>query len=490
MVVIAIDVGTTRIKVIAFSKEGKIVAESYYEVSQIYPEPGWAEQNPVEIWEAVRKALTDVIKVVGTDNVASIGITNQRESVILWDRETRTPVYNAILWQDLRTKKICDELSEYSDFVKERTGLFIHPYFSATKIKWIIENVSGVKEKIKRGKVFFGNFDSWILWNLTGGKVHATEPSNASRTLCFNIRKLDYDEELLKIFNLPREIFPEVKESSTLFGYTDKKIAGKEIPITGILGDQQASLFAHGGWEEDVVKNTYGTGLFLMLSTGKNLIIPKRLLGTVAWKINGEVSYAIEGSVLTGGSCIKWLRDKLKIIKSAAETEFLAKSLSSNEGVYFVPALTGLGAPYWDPSARGTIIGITERTRIEHFARAALEAIAYQTRDVIEEMEKELGKKFKILRVDGGASQNNFLMQFQADILGIKVERPTSVELTALGAAGISGIYSGFWESKEDFIKKVREVETTFEPKMSEEEREFYYSKWKEAVKRAKKWDE
>lgn len=432
--------------------------------------------------------MSEVIQQVGLKEINSIGITNQRETVILWDKETGRPVYNAILWQDLRTEDICRKLSEYSEYIKENTGLLLHPYFSASKVNWIIENVNGVKKDIERGKVIFGTVDTWILWNLTGGKVHKTEPSNASRTLLFNIKRLEYDDELLKIFRIPKNILPEVNESSSLFGYTDKSITGVEIPITGILGDQQASLFAHGIRELEEVKNTYGTGLFLMLLTGSKPIIPERLLGTVAWVINGKVNYAIEGSVLTGGACIKWLMDRLKLIKQAADTEYLAKSISSNEGVYFVPAFSGLGAPYWDASARGIIIGITGRTRIEHIARAALEAIAYQTRDVIEEMEKETGVKIKILKADGGASQNNFLMQFQADILGIPVERPRHVELTALGAAGIAGIYSGMWKSKEEFIEDTREVELTFSPEMKKEERELYYSKWKDAVKRAMKW--
>jgi len=486
-VVLAIDLGTTGNRVIAFSKEGKIVAKSYYEFPQIFPKPGWVEHNPFDILNTTKKALKDVISSVGIDNVVSIGITNQRETTILWNKRTGEPVYNAIVWQCRRTKSICDELSKYySSMVKKKTGLPLDPYFSATKIKWIIENIKGVKKQIEREDIFFGTVDSWILWNLTGRKIHATEPSNASRTLCYNIHKMDYDDELLKIFNLPRYIFPEVKESGGYFGNTDKKIMGKEIPITGILGDQQASLFAQGGWEKGVVKNTYGTGLFIMTSTGKDLTDCGRLVNTVAWKIDGEVNYAMEGSVFIGGSCIQWLRDGLKIIKSSADTETMAKSLESNEGIYFVPALVGLGAPYWDPTARGMIIGITRGTRQKHFVRAALESIAYQTKDVIEEMERITKIKFKKLRVDGGATQNNFLMQFQADILNIIIERPLLIETTALGAAGISGIVSGFWDRKE--FSNARKVDKIFIPKMDENKRNFYYSQWRKAVKRAINW--
>lgn len=486
-VVLAIDLGTTGNRVIAFSKEGRIISKSYYEFPQIFPKPGWVEHNPFDIWDTTKKALKDVISSVGIDNVVSIGITNQRETTILWDKETGKPFYNAIVWQCRRTKDLCEKLSEYAPFIKEKTGLYLDPYFSATKIKWIIENIEEAKKGIRNGKVLFGTVDSWILWNLTGGKVYATEPSNASRTLCYNIHILDYDEELLKIFCLPREIFPEVKESGGYFGVTDKSITGKEIPITGILGDQQASLFANGGWEKDVVKATYGTGLFVMSSTGKKVCNSERLLTTVAWEINGDINYAIEGSVFIGGAGIQWLRDGLKIIKSAADTELMAKSLLDNEGVYFVPALVGLGAPYWDPKASGMIIGITRGTKQEHIARAALEAIAYQIRDVIEEIQFVTNVRFKTLRVDGGATQNDFLMQFQSDILDMVIEKPEVIDTTALGAAGISGIASGFWDSKEDFLS-VRKVDKRFSQNMDRRKAYYYYIQWKEAVKRSTNW--
>jgi len=485
-VVLAIDSGTTGNRVIAFSKQGEIVAKSYYEFPQIFPEPGWVEHNPLDIWNTTKKALSDVILKVGINNVISIGITNQRETTILWNKHTGKPVYNAIVWQCRRTKEICNRLFSYADIIRKKTGLFLDPYFSATKIRWIIDNIKGVKEQIKKGYIVFGTVDSWILWNLTGGKIHATEPSNAARTLCYNIRTLNYDDELLNIFGLPKSIFPEIKESGGFFGNTDKKIVGREIPITGILGDQQASLFAQGGWKKGVIKNTYGTGLFIMASTGKNLTNSGKLINTIAWKIKGEVNYAIEGSVFTGGSCIQWLRDGLGIIKSSSDTEAMAKLLDSNEGVYFVPALAGLGAPYWDPTARGMIIGITRGTRKEHFARASLEAIAYQTKDVIEEMKKITPIDFKRLRVDGGAAQNNFLMQFQADILNMVIERPLLIETTALGAAGISGIIAGFW-NKEEFFN-IRKIERIFTPTLNKEKSKFYYLRWKRAVKRAMSW--
>ena len=485
-VVLAVDLGTTGNRVIAFSKEGEIVAKSYYEFPQIFPQPGWVEHNPFDILNTTKKALQDVLSVVGIDNVVSMGITNQRETTIVWNKKTGEPVYNAIVWQCRRTKSICDQLSGSSSNIKEKTGLPLDPYFSATKIKWIIDNVDGVKEQIAKGNLLFGTVDSWILWNLTGRKIHATEPSNASRTLCYNINTLEWDDELLKLFGVPRSILPEVRESGDHFGNTDAKIFGREIPVTGILGDQQASLFAQGGWEPGVVKNTYGTGLFIMTSTGKDLLQFDNLVNTVAWKLDGEVEYAIEGSVFVGGSCIQWLRDGLKIIKSSAESEELAEKLDSNGGVYFVPALVGLGAPYWDPAARGMIIGITRGTQREHFVRAALESIAYQTKDVIEEMKKSFNLNFTKLRVDGGVTQNDFLMQYQADVLNITIERPRLIETTAFGAAGISGISTGFW-NKEEF-SKVRKVDRIFTPNPDEIKNKLHYAQWKDAVKRARHW--
>lgn len=486
--VIAIDLGTTGNRVIAFSKKGGILAQSYAEFPQIFPKPGWVEHDPWTIWKTLLRTLKAVVGQVGVRNIDCLGLTNQRETTILWNKKTGKPVYNAIVWQDRRTKDFCEDNNNTSGIIRKKTGLFLDPYFSATKIKWILDHIKGVRREVERGEVVFGTVDSWILWQLTGGKVHATEVSNASRTLCFNIHTLDYDEELLRIFGLPRRIFPEVKDSAGLFGTLSRGLVGKEIPIMGILGDQQASLFAHGGWQPGVVKNTYGTGLFLMTTTGKNVPHSGKLINTISWKINGQVSYAVEGSVFIGGSCIQWLRDGLGMIQSAKDTEKMATSLKSNEGVYFVPALAGLGAPYWDPSARGLLIGLTRGTTSQHIARAALESLAYQTRDVVEEMRKVIPHhSFKKLRVDGGAVGNNFLMQFQADILNLRVERPYLTETTALGAAGIAGISSGFWS--QDEFSKAGKIEKIFHPKMKAQKREFYYGLWKNAVRRAMHWE-
>ncbi|MCK4666334.1 glycerol kinase GlpK [Candidatus Dependentiae bacterium] len=484
--ILAIDLGTTGNRVIAFKKSGEIAARSYYEFPQIFPKPGWVEHNPLDIWDTTQKALNDVLSEVGSENVDAIGITNQRETTILWDKETGDPVYNAIVWQCRRTKEICKQLSGHSSIIKDKTGLPLDPYFSATKIKWIIDNIPGVEQKIKDHQVIFGTVDTWILWKLTAGRIHATDPSNAARTLCFNIKTLDYDDELLKIFGLPGHIFPEVKSSGGDFGITDKKFTGHEIPIMGILGDQQASLFAHGGFEKGIVKNTYGTGLFVMSSTGAELLPIENLVNTIAWELNGEVTYAIEGSIFIGGACIQWLRDGLNIINSAEETGEMAGKLVSNEGVYFVPALVGLGAPYWDPTARGMIIGITRGTTREHFVRAVLESFAYQTRDVIEEINSNLKIEITKLSVDGGPTKNDFLMQFQADILGIPVERQNLIEMTALGTAGIAGITSGFWD-KKTFLN-ARKIDKTFIPNLEESKRKLFYSQWKEAVTRSLNW--
>jgi glycerol kinase len=485
-VIVAIDLGTTGNRVIAFSKKGDVVAKSYYEFPQLFPKPGWVEHDAMAIWHTTLAALKDVLAKVGAGNVSAIGITNQRETTVLWDRTTGKPVYNAIVWQDRRTRDRCGELMPAAKQIRKKTGLFVDPYFSATKIQWIMENVKRVKEGMRRGDIIFGNVDSWVLWKLTGGKVHATEPSNAARTMVFNIHTMKYDAELLKLFKLPSAIFPQVRDSAADFGFTDKRLTGREIPVTGILGDQQASLFAQGGWDKGVVKNTYGTGLFLMTVETQAQADPGALVNTVAWKIGDEVRYALEGSVFVGGSAIQWLRDGLQIIKASPDTEAMAASLKSNDGVYFVPALTGLGAPYWDPCARGMIIGITRGTKREHIARAALEGIAYQVKDVVNAMDDIMATKTKLLRVDGGAAKNDFLMQFQADILGVPIERPVSVETTAFGAAGIAGIQAGFWTRDEFF--RGRKVEKVFRPRMSPSERQRLYGRWQEAVARSRGW--
>ncbi len=479
-VVLAIDLGTTGNRVIAFSKDGEIVAKSYYEISQIFPQPGWVEQDPQEVIFTTYKALQDVLKKVGIDNVVSIGITNQRETTILWDKDTGKPLYNAIVWQCRRTEDICKELAEYKGLIKEKTGLFLDPYFSATKIKWIIDNIEGVKGKINQNRVLFGTPESWLLWNLTEGKSFFTEPSNASRTLLFNIHSLEFDKELLNIFGIPESILPQVVDSDSFFGYTSRKITGKQIPIMGILGDQQASLFAHCGWEKGVVKNTYGTGLFIMTNTKDSLIQSDSLITTISWKIERKVEYALEGSIFMGGAVIQWLRDNLKIIKTAPDSEQIAQALRDNEGVYFVPALQGLGAPYWRPEAKGMILGLTRKTTREHLVRAALESLAFQTKDVVEEIKKLVPFQLKILKVDGGASLNNFLMQFQADILGFEVERPKIIENTALGIAGLSGVVVGFWNRDE--FEKVIKIDKRFSPHMDEEKRIRLYTQWKKAI--------
>ena len=484
--VVAIDLGTTGNRVIAFSREGKILSKSYYEFPQIFPQSGWVEHNPFDILNTTLHALRDVVKVIGVNNVTSICMTNQRETTILWDKFTGKPVYNAIVWQCRRTENICRDLKQYNKVIKKKTGLVLDPYFSATKIKWIIKNVLDIKKKIFEGKIIFGTPETWILWNLTGGKVHCTEPSNASRTMLFNIRTLEFDPELLKIFAIPGQILPEVKNSDATFGVLDKKILGKEIPFVGILGDQQASLFAQCGGKEKMIKATYGTGIFVMTNILKKPVISNKLLTTIAWKIGDEVNYAMEGSLFIGGAAIQWLRDNLKILKSAADSENMAALLKDNEDVYFVPALQGLGAPYWDPDARGLLIGLTRKTTTKNIVRAVLESLAYQTRDVIEEMEKNLRFKFKVLCVDGGATVNNFLMQFQSDILSLPIERLVNTDSTALGAAGISAITTGFWTKRQ--FEKMKTIDKVFKPKMNKKKSNFYYTKWREAVKRCLKW--
>jgi glycerol kinase len=485
-VVLALDLGTTGNRAIAFSKKGGIVAKSYYEFTQIFPKPGWVEHDPVELLNTAIKALKDVINIVGAENVDSLGITNQRETTVLWDKTTGKPVYNAIVWQCRRTEDICKNYTDYRKQIKEKTGLFLDPYFSATKIKWIFENVPGLQERAEKGDIFFGTPETWVMWNLTGRKVHATEPSNASRTLIFNVQTLKFDKELLELFTLPANILPEVKDSDALFGHTDKSITGKEIPIHGILGDQQAALFAHCAWSKGIVKSTYGTGIFILTNTEDKFYNTDTLVSTITWKTKKGLNYALEGSVFVGGAAIQWLRDNLKIINSAPETEQMAASLTSNENVYFVPAFQGLGAPYWDPEARGILIGLTRKTSRENIVRAVLESLAYQTKDIMEAMKQAQSEDFKELRVDGGACANNFLMQFQSDILSLPVERPKIIETTALGAAGISGIASGFW-TKEEFMGAI-EIDKVFKPEMDKNKADLLYSKWKEAVERSKKW--
>ncbi|MGA1846971.1 glycerol kinase GlpK [Deferribacter abyssi] len=486
--VLALDLGTTGNKAIVFDKQGNTIASAYSEFPQIFPKEGWVEHNPNDIWETALKVIAIVIEKVGAKNIQAIGITNQRETTIIWDKKTGKPLYNAIVWQCRRTENICKHFSQFKKLIKEKTGLFLDPYFSATKIKWLIDNVEDVNKKVKSKDALFGTVDSWILYNLTAGKCHATDITNASRTMIFNIKTLEYDEELLNLFEIPRHLLPQVFPSNHLFGYTNKKLFGKEIPITGIIGDQQASLFAHGGWRNGLIKNTYGTGLFIMTSTKSKIYYSDNLISTIAWQIDNDVEYALEGSIFVGGSLIQWLRDGLGIINDTKEVEDLAKKVNSSENVVFVPALTGLGAPYWDPSARGLVIGITRGTTKEHIARAALEGIAFQTRDVFEEFVKTTKNEidFSTLAVDGGASKNNFLMQFQADILGIDIERPYITESTALGAAAMAAISTGFWDKNN--ILKIREIEKEFKPKMDNKTRKKIYNKWLNALQRSLNW--
>ncbi|WP_048146520.1 glycerol kinase GlpK [Pyrococcus abyssi] len=481
--ILSLDEGTTSARAIVFDREGNIKGIGQYEFPQYYPKPGWVEHNPMEIWDAQVRAIKTAIQKAKVEpaQIKAIGITNQRETTIVWDKNGN-PLYNAIVWQCRRTAEMVEEIKrEYGDLIKEKTGLIPDAYFSASKIRWLLDNVPRLREKAERGEVLFGTVDSFLIYKLTG--EHVTDYSNASRTMLFNIKKLDWDEELLEIFKIPEGILPEVRESSEIYGYT--RILGNEIPVSGDAGDQQAALFGQAGFETGMVKATYGTGNFILVNTGKTVRYSENLLTTIAWGLDGKVTYALEGSIFITGAAVQWLRDGIKIIKHASETEDLAEKLESNEGVYFVPAFVGLGAPYWDQFARGLIIGITRGTGREHLARATLEAIAYLTRDVIEEMEKLVG--IKELRVDGGATANDFLMQFQADILNRRVVRPVVKETTALGAAYLAGLAVDYWESLEE-IESLWRVEKIFEPRMDEETREKLYRGWKEAVKRAMGW--
>ena len=483
--VLSLDEGTTSARAIIFDRESNILGIGQYEFPQHYPKPGWVEHNPEEIWEAQFRAIKTALEraKIEPNQIAAIGVTNQRETTIVWDRKGK-PLYNAIVWQCRRTAEMVEEIKrEYGDMIRQKTGLVPDAYFSASKLKWLLDNVPGLREKAEKGEVLFGTVDTFLIYRLTG--EHVTDYSNASRTMLFNIKRLDWDDELLEIFGIPRDILPEVRESSEVYGYTRRDLLGAEIPVSGDAGDQQAALFGQAGFETGMVKATYGTGSFILANTGKTVRYSNNLLTTIAWGLKGKVTYALEGSIFVTGAAVQWLRDGIKIIRHASETEELAEKLESNEGVYFVPAFVGLGAPYWDQFARGLIIGITRGTGREHLARATLEAIAYLTRDVIEEMEKLVG--IKELRVDGGATANDFLMAFQADILNRRVVRPVVKETTALGAAYLAGLAVDYWESLEE-IERLWKVEKVFEPKMDEETREKLYRGWKEAVKRAMGW--
>ena len=493
--IIAIDQGTTGTKVLVFDHEGQLRSRAYSEFTQYYPQPGRVEHDAEEIWRVSVGLVPEALSraSIEASEIKAIGITNQRETTVIWDRVTGSPVGPAIVWQDRRTSYICDELKARAleETFKRKTGLVVDPYFSGTKIKWLLDNTEGLQTRAENGELAFGTIDSWLVWKLTGGRIHATDYSNASRTLLYNIHDLSWDKELLDLLGIPPALLPTVQPSSFVYGYTDpENFFGQSVAISGIAGDQQAALFGQACYDPGLAKNTYGTGCFLLLNTGSKAVPSgEGMLTTIAWRIEHEpVEYALEGSVFISGAAVQWLRDGLGIINHAAETEGLAKSLSSNEGVYFVPALVGLGAPHWDPRARGTIVGITRGTTRAHFARAALESMCYQTRDVVEAMQRDSGIALKEIRADGGAVANDFLMQFQADILGVPVEVPVVTETTSLGAAYLAGLAVGFWKSKSELDKKWK-VARRYEPQMSVSERSRLYERWLEAVSRARNWE-
>ncbi|MFL5739519.1 MAG: glycerol kinase GlpK [Flavisolibacter sp.] len=489
--IMALDQGTTSSRTIVFDRQGNIVSLAQKEFQQIFPQPGWVEHDPLEIWSSQVSTATEAIVKAGLtpSRIAGIGITNQRETTVVWDRETGKPLYNAIVWQDRRTSAYCDQLKAqgYEKKIQEKTGLIIDAYFSATKIKWILDNVSGARQKALQGKVLFGTIDSWLLWNLTGGAVHATDVTNASRTMIYNIGKLEWDEELLRLFDIPRAMLPDVRSSSERYGETAGQILAAKIPVAGIAGDQQAALFGQMCIRDGMVKNTYGTGCFMLMNVGNKPVLSKNnLVTTIAWQIGDRVSYALEGSIFIGGAVVQWLRDSLGIISSSSEVEALAKKVEDNGGVYLVPAFAGLGAPHWDQHARGTIVGLTRGSTAAHIARAALESIALQTMDVLKAMEADAGVAIKELRVDGGATADDLLMQIQSSILGAKVIRPKITETTAMGAAYLAGLATGFWSDISE-IEKQWKVEREFEPdkKMNTGQ---LVQQWQRAVRAARAW--
>jgi len=492
--ILSFDQGTTSSRAIIYNFEGQIVKVAQKEFTQIYPKAGWVEHDPMEVWGSQSGVASEILATTGitAEEIAAIGITNQRETTVVWERKTGKPVYNAIVWQCRRTSDICDELKArgLGNYIWENTGLVLDAYFSGTKIKWILDNVEGARQKAQNGKLLFGNIDTWLIWNLTRGKVHITDYSNASRTMLYNIKDLKWDERILKELDIPASMLPEVKPSSAVYGNTDARIFGAEIPIAGDAGDQQAALFGQACYMPGMVKNTYGTGCFMLMLTGEKLVHSANgLLTTIAWGVNNKVEYALEGSIFIAGAAIQWLRDNLKVIYDAKDSEYFATKVEDSLGVYVVPAFVGLGAPYWDMYARGAILGLTRGTTRNHIIRATLESIAYQTRDVLELMRNECGIDLCELRVDGGACANNFLMQFQADILGVPVERPEIIETTALGAAYLAGLAVGFWKD-QSMVAERRQVNRRFIPSMNEDKRKELYDNWKKAVKRAMHWEE
>lgn len=490
--VMALDQGTTSSRCILFDKKGNICSMAQKEFGQIYPQPGWVEHNPMEIWSSQLAVATESMAMVGAtpEDISGIGITNQRETTIVWDKTTGEPIYNAIVWQCRRTAGKVDELGEagYGEMIREKTGLVPDAYFSGTKIAWILENVPGARQKAEAGELLFGTVDTWLIYNLTKGAVHVTDYTNASRTMIFDIHKLCWDEELLKILRIPSSMLPEVKPSSCIYGHTDSAVLGGQIPIAGIAGDQQAALFGQCCFQKGQVKNTYGTGCFLLMNTGTDAITSNSgLLTTIAASTGDKVEYALEGSVFVAGAALQWLRDGLRMLKSAGQSEEYAVNVEDTTGVYLVPAFAGLGAPYWNPYARGTIVGITRGCNKEHFIRAALESIAYQTYDVLKAMEEDAGVTITGLKVDGGASANNFLMQFQADILSADVHRPKCIETTALGAAYLAGLATGYYKDKEEICENWQ-IGQEFAPAMEDTERAKRLKGWKRAVKCALLW--
>ncbi|MDX1638170.1 MAG: glycerol kinase GlpK [Balneolaceae bacterium] len=490
--ILSFDQGTTSSRAILFNRKGRIVAIAQKEFEQHFPRPGWVEHDPQEIWSSQISVAAEVLSKAGVKprEVAAIGITNQRETTVVWDKHTGEPVYNAIVWQDRRTASITDRLEEegLAELFKKKTGLVLDPYFSGTKIKWILDNVEGARKKAEKGDLLFGTIDTWLIWNLTGGRTHITDVTNASRTLIFNIHELEWDDELLEILDIPENMLPEVASSSEVYAETSEDIFATKIPIAGIAGDQQAALFGQICTQKGMAKNTYGTGCFMLMNTGSNPIASENnLLTTIAWEQNGQVEYALEGSVFIGGAVVQWLRDGLRVIDSSSEVEALASRVESTDGVYLVPAFSGLGAPHWDPHARGTMAGITRGTTSAHIARAALEAIAFQSTDLLKAMESDSGISLRELRVDGGASVNNLLMQFQADLLRVPVIRPDVSETTALGAAYLAGLAVGFWEDQDE-ISTQWSIAKSYEPVMDQSKVEEKYAGWHQAVERAKGW--
>lgn len=489
--ILALDQGTTSSRAILFDVNGTIAAVAQKEFTQYFPQPGWVEHDPMEIWVSQASVAKEVMLKCGikSTSVAAIGITNQRETTLVWDRQTGEPVYNAIVWQDRRTADYCDQLRAEgkADLIKDKTGLVLDAYFSGTKLKWILDNVAGARERANRGELAFGTIDTWLLWKLTEGKMHATDVSNASRTMMFDLQQLDWDDELLQLLNIPRTVLPVVKSNSEIYGYASA-IGMPDIPIAGMAGDQQSALFGQMCTRVGMVKNTYGTGCFMLMNTGSTAVKSNNnLLTTVAWQINGETNYALEGSVFIAGAAVQWLRDGLKIIRQSADVQKLAASVGSAEGIVVVPAFSGLGAPHWNPYARGTIFGISRGTTDAHIARATLESIAYQTYDVLKAMEVDAGLPIAELRVDGGATVNDLLMQFQSDILSVKVLRPAIIETTALGAAYFAGLAVGFWESAEA-ISSQWKVSGDFTPCMADTEKENHINNWQRAVKAVLAW--